>query len=298
MSDDHAPNAPGAAAPAAAATAAPAASPQAARPRSGGLWIGACYSAHIGKELLAAAEVFDHLVIAEPPRQSDPFFPALRERVALPVHDEHGQLADPFDDRSTEVLKTLAALCNAPWVAERVQCLRSGDGKYNLDCVFPPLYTDEMRERFSANAQTLGAALGRPLLLENVPCAFILPVADISEGKFITKLLDSCRARLLLNLPHLWVSAELKNADPYGLLHEYPLDRVSVINTGGVAPDADLEGPWMAPVAPSDDLMEFTQYAVDCCRGVRAVTFDARGPGLTARLVIGAATQLRERLAR
>ena len=48
----------------------------------------------------------------------------------------------------------------------------------------------------------------------------------------------------------------------------------------------------MAPVAPSDDLMEFTQYAVDCCRGVRAVTFDARGPSVTARLLVGAVTQL------
>ena len=45
-------------------------------------------------------------------------------------------------------------------------------------------------------------------------------------------------------------------------------------------------------------MMEFTQYAVDCCRGVRAVTFDAAGPSLDARLLIGAVSQLRERLAR
>jgi hypothetical protein len=45
-------------------------------------------------------------------------------------------------------------------------------------------------------------------------------------------------------------------------------------------------------------MMEFTQYAVDCCRGVRAVTYDAASPALEARLVIGAVTQLRERLAR
>jgi len=62
--------------------------------------------------------------------------------------------------------------------------------------------------------------------------------------------------------------------------------------------DAELGGPWMAPVPPSDEMMEFTQYAVDCCRGVRAVTLDARGPSLEARLLVGAVTQLRERLSR
>jgi len=272
--------------------------PRPAKPRSAGLWIGACYNPHIGRELLAAAELFDHLVITEPPRQSDPHFPALRERLALPVHDVHGQLADPFDERATEVLKQLAAICNAPWVTERVQCMRTLDGKYDLDSVFPPLYTDELRERFAANILALAGALGRPLLIENVPSAFTLPGSAVSEGRFVTRLLETSRGALLLNLAHLWVSAELRNADPYGMLHEYPLERVSVIHTGGMQADADLEGPWMAPVAPSEEMMEFTQYAVDCCRGVRAVTFDASSPALEARLVIGAVTQLRERLAR
>jgi hypothetical protein len=272
--------------------------PPPAKPRSAGLWIGACYNPHIGRELLSAAELFDHLVITEPPRQSDPHFPALRERLALPVHDLHGQLADAFDERATEVLKQLAAICNAPWVTQRVQCMRTIDGKYDLDSVFPPLYTDEMRERFAANTLTLAAALGRPLLIENVPSAFTLPGSTVSEGRFVTRLLETSRGALLLNLSHLWVSAELRNTDPYGLLHEYPLERVSVIHTGGMSDDADLEGPWMAPAAPSEEMMEFTQYAVDCCRGVRAVTFDASSPALEARLVIGAVTQLRERLAR
>jgi hypothetical protein len=293
MSDDTAPSAPPAAS-------APASEqlPRPAKPRSAGLWIGACYNPHIGKELLAAAELFDHLVITEPPRQNDPNFPALKERLQMPVNDPHGQLADPFDDRSTEVLRQLATICNAPWVVERVQCLRTADGKYSLDCVFPPLYTEEMRERFAANALALGGAIGRPLLLENVPSAFTLPASVMSEGRFVTRLLESTRGALLLNLPHLWVSAELRSADPYGLLHEYPLERVQVIHTGGIAADPVLEGPWMAPVAPSEEMMEFTQYAVDCCRGVRAVTFDAVSPQLEARLLIGAVSQLRERLAR
>jgi Protein of unknown function (DUF692) len=271
---------------------------RAAKSRSAALWIGACYGAHIGKETLAAAELFDHLVILDPPRKNDAYFPALRERVALPVHDELGQLADPLEPQGAEMLGALASLCDAPWVAARVQCFRSTDGRYNLDCAFPPLYTEQMRERVAQHAEALGAAIGRPLLLENVPSAFKIPTNDIGEGRFLTQLLDAGHAKLLLNLPHLWVSAELCGSDPYGLLHEYPVDRVSVISTGGVAEDPDLQGPWMAPTAPSDDLMEFTQYAVDCCRGVRAVTFDARGPSVTARLLIGAVTQLRERLGR
>ncbi len=276
----------------------PGAAPPAAKPRKPGLWIGACYNPHLGQETLAACDLFDHLVITDPPRQSDPYFPALRERLTLPLSDANGQLSDPFDERATEMLRQLAEVCNAPWVAERIQCMRTIDGRYSLDCVFPPLYTEEMRERFATNCLTLGAALARPLVLENVPSAFTIPGGAMSEGRFLTRLLETTRGSLQLNLSHLWVSAELRNADPYGLLHEYPLERVSVISTGGVATDPDLEGPWMAAVAPSDEMMEFTQYAVDCCRGVRAVTFDASGPSLDARLLIGAVSQLRERLAR
>ena len=270
----------------------------ATKPRSAGLWIGACYNPHLGKEILASAELFDHLVIVDAPRQNDPHFPALRERVALPVHDEHGQLADPWGERPTSALRLLAEVCHAPWVAERVQCMRTVDGKYGLDCVFPPLYTEEMRDRFASHAVALGSAIGRPLLLENVPSAFTLPKSTLSEGHFMAGLCEATRAALMLNLPHIWVSAELKEEDPYGVLHEYPLERVSVIATGGVMDDAELGGPWMAPVPPSDEMMEFTQYAVDCCRSVRAVTLDARGPSLEARLLVGAVTQLRERLSR
>jgi hypothetical protein len=283
-----------------AAPAAPTASsaPAAPKPRAAGLWIGACYAPHLGKEILDSAELFDHLVITDPPRQSDAVFPALRERIPLPLDDEHGQLSDPFDERATAMLRQLAAICNAPWVAERVQCMRTMDGMYSLDCVFPPLYTEEMRERFTANAIALGGALARPLLFENVPSPFTLPRSTMSEGRFMTRLCETTRGSVALHLPHLWVSAELRKLDPYGLLHEYPLERVSMICTGGVTDAPELGGPWMAPVAPSDELMEFTQYAVDCCRGVRAVTFDARGPSLEARLLIGAVTQLRERLSR
>ena len=277
---------------------APAAAPRPAKPRSAGLWIGACYSPHLGKEILSAAELFDHLIIVDAPRQNDPYFPALREKVALPVHDEHGQLADPLTERATSVLKQLADVCNAPWVAERVQCMRTLDGKYGLDCVFPPLYTEEMRDRFASHIVALGSAIGRPLLLENVPSAFTLPKSALSEGHFMARLCEATRASVMLNLSHIWVSAELKGEDPYGVLHEYPLERVSVIATGGVLDDAELGGPWMAPTPPSDEMMEFTQYAVDCCRSVRAVTLDARGHSLEARLLVGAVTQLRERLSR
>ena len=272
--------------------------PRAPKPRSAGLWIGACYSAHLGHETLGAAELFDHLVITEPPRQSDPYFPPLRERIVMPLQDGENQLADPIDERATEALRQLAVICNAPWIAERVQCMRTLDGKYSLDAVFPPLYTEEMRERFATNALKLGAALARPLVFENVPSPFTPPGGAMSEGKFLGRLLQTSRGSLQLNLTHLWVSAELRKLDPYGLLHEYPLDRVSVITTGGIADDPDLSGPWMSAVAPSEEMMEFTQYAVDCCRGVRAVTFDATGPALDARLLVGAVSQLRERLAR
>jgi uncharacterized protein (UPF0276 family) len=264
--------------------------------RTDRLWIGAFYNPHIAKETLEAADLFDHLAMADPPHRGDPYFDAVRDRFVLLLHDYLGQLSEPYDEHAIRRARHLAELYDSPWVAEHFQCLHTEDGKYNLNYVFPPLYTEEFLQRFITNATALKQRLDRPLVMENIPGFFQVEASTIPEPEFLRRFFDATDCGFLLDLPHVWIEAQLQRRDAYTFLHEFPLDRVVEIHTGGVSEDEDLKAPWIAPSAPSEEMLEYTAYAVNCCPKVRAVTFDAFTPGLTAGTLIGAVTQIRSAL--
>src|SRR2546425_2936484 len=110
--------------------------------------------------------------MADPPAPGDPHWPAIRARYTLLLHDYLGQLSEPLDERSIERARTLAELYRTPWVAEHFQCLHTVDGTYNLNYVFPPLYSEDFLERFVRNATALRARLDQPLVMENIPGFF------------------------------------------------------------------------------------------------------------------------------
>jgi uncharacterized protein (UPF0276 family) len=261
------------------------------------LWVGAFYNPHLARETLDAAELFDHLAMADPPRADDPYFERARERFTLLLHDYLGQLSEPYDAHAIERSRRLADLYDSPWVAEHFQCLHTEDGRFNLNYVFPPLYTEEFLTRFVTNATLLQAQLDRPLVMENIPGFFDVPASSIPEPEFLTRFFDATGSGFLLDLPHIWIEAERKGSDRTDFLHEFPLDRVVEIHTGGLTDDADLKASWIAPVTPSDEMLEFTRYAVERCPNVRAVTFDAFSPTLSAEVLIGTVIRIREQVA-
>src|SRR2546426_535171 len=192
------------------------------------LMVGAFYNPHLGRELAVATGI-DHLAMADPPAASDPSWPAISERYTLLLHDYLGQLSEPLDERSIQRARSLAELYRTPWVAEHFQCLHTEDGRYSINYVFPPLYTEEFLQRFVANASALQARLDQPLV-------------------------------------------------------------------AGVEEDADLRGPWIAPTAPSDDMLAFLAHAVRRCSAAKAVTFDAFSPSLTADVLFTSVARIREAL--
>ena len=260
------------------------------------LWVGAFYNPHIAHETLDAAELFDHLAMADPPRPDDPWFGAVKDRFVLLLHDYLGQLSEPYDEHAIQRSRDLATLYDSPWVAEHFQCLHTEDGRFNLNYVFPPLYTEEFLQRFIANATLLAAQLDRPLVMENIPGFFDVAASTIPEPQWLTRFFDATGTGFLLDLPHVWIEAAFKEVDPYEFLHEFPLDRVIEIHTGGVADDPDLDAPWIAPEMPSDAMLDFTAHAVRACPHVRAVTFDAFTPDLSAKVLIDAVSRVRHRL--
>ncbi|HYR99272.1 MAG TPA: DUF692 family protein, partial [Gemmatimonadales bacterium] len=154
------------------------------------LMVGAFYNPHLGRELAVATSI-DHLAMADPPAASDPWWPAISERYTLLLHDYLGQLSEPLDERSIQRARTLAELYRSPWVAEHFQCLHSEDGRYNLNYVFPPLYTEEFLTRFIRNACALQARLDQPLVMENIPGFFDVKASQMPEPMWLRRFFEA-----------------------------------------------------------------------------------------------------------
>jgi sugar phosphate isomerase/epimerase len=259
------------------------------------LSVGAFYNPHLGRELADATSI-DHLAMADPPRADDPWWPIIRRRYTLLLHDYLGQLSEPLDERAIERARSLAALYDTPWVAEHFQCLHTEDGRFNINYVFPPLYTEEFLERFVRNATALKSRLDQPLVMENIPGFFDVKASQMPEPVWLRRFFEATETGFLLDLPHVWLEAHYRGVDPLTWLAQFPLDYVTEVHVAGVEADEDLGGPWIAPAEPSDAMLGFAAQAVDRCPMVRAVTFDAFSPSLTADALLRSVERIRAAL--
>ena len=259
------------------------------------LKVGAFYNPHLGAEL-AAAEGVDHLAMADPPMASDPHWPAIKRRYTLLLHDYLGQLSEPLDERAIARARALAAQYDTPWVAEHFQCLHTEDGTYNLNYVFPPLYTEEFLGRFVANATALQARLDQPLVMENIPGFFDVQASQLPEPVWLRRFFEATGLGFLLDLPHIWIEAHYRGVAPEAWLAQFPLEHVVELHVAGVETDRDLQGPWIAPTAPPEAMLEFMAHAVRRCPGAKAVTFDAFSPSLTADVLLSSVQRIRTAL--
>jgi uncharacterized protein (UPF0276 family) len=261
--------------------------------RDTGLMVGAFYNPHLGAEL-AKADGIDHLAMADPPAATDPWWPAIHERYTLLLHDYLGQLSEPLDERSIARARALAELYDSPWVAEHFQCLHTVDGAYNLNYVFPPLYTEEFLDRFVRNATALKARLDQPLVMENIPGFFDVAASQLPEPLWLRRFFEATGAGFLLDLPHVWLEAHYHDRKPEAWLAEFPLEHVVELHVAGVEEDRDLRGPWIAPAEPSDGMLDFLAHALRRCPRARAVTFDAFSPSLTSDALFRSVERIRK----
>jgi len=259
------------------------------------LMVGAFYNPHLGQELAQASGI-DHLAMADPPRADDLWWPRIRERYTLLLHDYLGQLSEPLDERAIARARSLAELYHTPWVAEHFQCLHTEDGTYNLNYVFPPLYTEEFLERFVANANALQGRLDQPLVMENIPGFFDVKASRMPEAVWLRRFFERTNAGFLLDLPHIWLEAHYHGVDPKAFLADFPLERVVELHVAGVEPDRDLEGPWIAPTEPSQEMLDLLHHAIERCPRAQAVTFDAFSPSLSAEVLQRSVARIRAAL--
>lgn len=253
---------------------------------AGRLSVGTFYNPQVAEAILASGDLIGHLAMADPPASDDAAFPRVREKFPLLLHDYLGQLSDPMSEQALARARHLQEMYQGPWIAEHFQCLHTQDGSRTLDYVFPPLYTEEFLRRYVANARILREAVGAELVMENIPGFFSLDHAQMTESEWLRRFFEESGCGFLIDVPHLWLAAHYAGRDASEYIGEFPLDKVVEIHVGGVKEDADLGGPWVAPEAPTQEILDLAVWVAARAPNLRAVTVDMFSPSVTSELLL------------
>lgn len=266
------------------------------------LSIGAFYNPHLASEILASADIIDHLAMADSPSPHDTAWPSIQNRFTLLLHDYLGQLSEPLEEHELQRAHALLRQYRSPWVAEHLQRIRCTADRRSvespstrLDYVFPPLYTEDLLADYARNIAALREQLGVPVAIEPIPTYLSLDIQQMTESEFLHELCAKSGCHLLLDIAHTVLSARFCGRDARSLLLELPLERVIEIHVAGCADDPDLEEPWIAPVLPDGDILALAELAAARAPSLRAITFDAFSPHLAGETLMSGVRLLRER---
>jgi len=101
-------------------------------------------------------------------------------------------------------------------------------------------FTAEAVDFMAERARHAARAVGRPLALENITYYAEIPGAELSEGEFLSRLLDAADCGLLLDVNNVYVNARNHARDPERVLRELPLERVVQIHLAGHHQEGEL----------------------------------------------------------
>ncbi|MCB9535976.1 MAG: DUF692 domain-containing protein [Myxococcales bacterium] len=158
---------------------------------------------------------------------------ACRERWPIGVHGVALSLGGP-DPLDLDLLDGLAAVLDrvgATAFTEHLCFARAGgENFYDL---LPLPFTRAAVDHVAARVRAARERLGCPILLENVSTYAVMPGAEMSEGAFVTAVLEAADCGLLLDVNNVFVNAHNHGTDPLDDLAALPLERAGRIHLAG-----------------------------------------------------------------
>ncbi|MFF4317800.1 DUF692 domain-containing protein [Streptomyces sp. NPDC001568] len=276
------------------------------------------YRKELASDVATAGEAVDWLeVITEhylfaPPDVRESLGALRRDRPLVP-HGLELSLGSPEepDPHYVQALAALVEEIDAPWFSDHVCFTRAGG--VSVGTLTPLPRSRGVARNFARRAQAVQAAVGAPLILENITYHLDLP-HPLTEAEFLTELMEHCDCGLLLDLTNLDINSRNHHYDVGEFLDTIPLERVVQVHLAGGIESADgtardshsapvPERVWqlLAELAGRTELRatlverdqdfpdDFTELTAELARARRIVGFGAprRAPGLAAVLPAG-----------
>jgi uncharacterized protein (UPF0276 family) len=158
-------------------------------------------------------------------------FRAMAERYPVVLHGLSLDIGgpDPIDTRLVQSVRELMNEIDVPLYSEHLTYCAAEGHLYDL---LPIPFTEEAVHYVAARVRQVQDILGRPIALENASY-YAQPHADISEGQFISAVLEESGCDLLLDVNNIYVNAINHSYDPIEFLDGLTLDRVRYIHVAG-----------------------------------------------------------------
>ena len=128
-------------------------------------------------------------------------------------------------------LKKLVKRTGTPFLSDHL-CWGSIDGAYTHD-LLPLPYTFEAARHVAQRIREVRDYLEVPILLENVSSYAEFHASTMTEWEFLSEVVETADAGILLDVNNIYVSSQNHNFDPHAYLDNLPHHRVGQIHIAG-----------------------------------------------------------------
>ncbi|ROZ50432.1 DUF692 domain-containing protein [Rhodococcus sp. WS3] len=161
--------------------------------------------------------------------------PAELERLTVPVIPHGISLslggADSLDPRRVEHLAQVAGLRGVPMVSEHIAFVRAGG--IEARHLLPVPRTYEALDVLTRNITHVQESLPVPLAVENIAALFDWPDDELTEGEFLSELIERTEVRLVLDIANVYANALNRGLDAWTELCRLPLEHIAYCHIAG-----------------------------------------------------------------
>ncbi|MFF3623860.1 DUF692 domain-containing protein [Streptomyces sp. NPDC002467] len=141
--------------------------------------------------------------------------------------------ADRPDPAKLAALGERAVALGAPLVTEHIAFVRTSSPALEAGHLLPVPRTRDALDVLCENVRTAQDALPVPLALENIAALISWPDEELTEGQFLTELVERTGVRLLIDVANLHTNRVNRGEDPAAVLDAIPLEALAYVHVAG-----------------------------------------------------------------
>ncbi|MCX5176106.1 DUF692 family multinuclear iron-containing protein [Streptomyces virginiae] len=141
--------------------------------------------------------------------------------------------ADRPDPVKLAALGERAVALGAPLVTEHIAFVRTSSPVLEAGHLLPVPRTRDALDVLCENVRIAQDALPVPLALENIAALISWPGEELTEGQFLTELVERTGVRLLIDVANLHTNRVNRGEDPAAVLDAIPLEALAYVHVAG-----------------------------------------------------------------
>ncbi|MEV6579613.1 DUF692 domain-containing protein [Streptomyces sp. NPDC051582] len=149
--------------------------------------------------------------------------------------------AERPDAAKLAALGERALALGAPLVTEHIAFVRTSSPALEAGHLLPVRRTRDALDVLCENVRIAQEALPVPLALENIAALVSWPGEELTEGRFLTELVERTGVRLLIDVANLHTNRVNRGEDPFAVLDAIPLEALAYVHVAG---GVERDGVW------------------------------------------------------